>query len=87
MRSRVQACLCLASVKGLSSIVFPAVATGTLRYPADKEARTVLWAARDFFTCMPHSTLKHVTFVCHRQNLPVVKVRFNQFNSSWYLLF
>ena len=75
LRSRVLACLSLASVKELSSIVFPAVATGILGYPAEKEARTVLSATREFFTRMPFSSLKRVTFVCHRGNLEVAKVR------------
>ena len=75
LRSRVEACLCMASIKELSSIVFPALATGTLCYPADKEARTVLKATREFFAQMPHSSLKWVTFVCYHKNLSVAKVK------------
>ncbi|KAK7109396.1 uncharacterized protein [Littorina saxatilis] len=74
LRSRVEACLRMASVLGLKSIAFPALATGNLRYPANKEAKTVLQTTKDFFAHMPHSSLQHVTFVCYDKNMDVAKI-------------
>ncbi|XP_076460806.1 uncharacterized protein LOC143293609 isoform X2 [Babylonia areolata] len=73
LRSRVEACLCLASIKGFSSIVFPALATGKLQYPPEIEASTVLETTKEFFKNMPHSSLRKITFVAYKKNRAVAK--------------
>ena len=67
-------CLGLASLKNLQSLVLPALATGTLGYPPEAEADTVLEATKEFFRQMPHSSLKRVTYVAYKGNPWVAKV-------------
>lgn len=74
LRCRVHACLLNASVMELSSLVFPALGTGTLRWPPEEQSRIIMDTIRHFFLSMPSSSLQRVTVVCYPKNAQVTKV-------------
>ena len=81
-------CLQLAVEKGIQSIAFPAISTGTFRYPLDKAAPVALTAVKEFVEQAQQSekgSPKHIqfflfdeqTYICYVEVL--LKFGFNLF--------
>jgi len=58
----------------VSSIAFPAVGTGMLRYPPGSVARCLVHAAADFTRMNKHTTVKHIMLVVFSNDLSTVEV-------------
>ena len=71
----VTKCLTEASNKGYTSIVFPALGTGTLKYPRDETARTMLQTISSFKWANPSTSLRDVRIAVYQKDTQTLRVR------------
>lgn len=70
----VMECLSTASKNKCSSIAFPAMGTGKLRYPADLVAKSLYKCVEEFSSQNPKSVITEVLFVVYDKDHDTVKV-------------
>ncbi|XP_064398914.1 core histone macro-H2A.1-like [Halichondria panicea] len=65
LQTAVNNCLTLAENKGLSSIAFPSIASGSNNFPKQTAAQTILRTIKDYFTGAVSSQITQVYFVLY----------------------
>ncbi|XP_076461034.1 uncharacterized protein LOC143293721 [Babylonia areolata] len=73
LRQVILHCLLQASLEGHTSIAFPTLGSGMLRYPCEAVAKLMFSTINFFFREMPHSTLQTVFIVVFFQNFAAVQ--------------
>lgn len=72
----VESCMQKAHESGYSTIVFPALGTGALGYPADRAAHLMFDSVIKFDHCYSRSNVNNVKFVLYHKDQPTLKVSF-----------
>lgn len=67
-------CLSTSAKRECSSIAFPALGTGTLKYPVDLVAKSMYKCVEDFTLQNPNSRITEVLFVLYDKDYEAVKV-------------
>ena len=69
----------MAANKGHQSITFPALGTGTLRYPVKEVATAMIEAITEFVEDYPDATVREVEIVVYHLDKITLQVRTNIF--------
>ncbi len=67
----------LAHSCGCSSIAFPTIGTGNLKFPVDVVASTMFKVVMDFSSANPETTINDIRFVLYDKDRPTVTVSIN----------
>ena len=73
LRSIIQNCLTKSQSRGMRSIAFPAIGTGTLGFPHDVTAKICFEECKEFDKKNPSTCLKDIHFVVYHQDQASIK--------------
>ncbi|XP_068692521.1 protein mono-ADP-ribosyltransferase PARP14-like isoform X2 [Montipora foliosa] len=73
LKGLLQKCLKTASTKGMASISFPSIGTGTLQFPRAEVAKIYFDEVLSFSRKNPQTSIKEVRFVLYDQDPPTVQ--------------